>query len=68
METQSVLKIKTLRDQIKGKLTSFDPVQFYNTKFGNENEYNGKSIYLGLDSILVDISYFDISDMGVVFF
>lgn len=58
METQSVLKIKTLRDQIKGKLTSFDPVQFYNTKFGNENEYNGKSIYLGLDSILVDISYF----------
>lgn len=58
METQSVLKIKTLRDQIKGKLTSFDPVQFYNTKFGNENEYNGKSIYLGLDAILVDISYF----------
>lgn len=58
METQSVLKIKTLRDQIKGKLTSFDPAQFYNTKFGNENEYNGKSIYLGLDALLVDISYF----------
>lgn len=58
METQSVLKIKTLRDQIKGELTSFDPAQFYNTKFGNENEYNGKSIYLGLDALLVDISYF----------
>jgi hypothetical protein len=58
METQSVLKIKTLRDQIKEKLTSFDTAQFYNTKFGNENEYNGKSIYLGLDALLIDVSYF----------
>jgi hypothetical protein len=58
METQSVLKIKTLRDQIKEKLTSFDTAQFYNAKFGDEKEYNGKSIYLGLDALLVDISYF----------
>lgn len=58
METQSVIKIKNLRDQIKEKLTSFDTSQFHNTKFGNENEYNGKSIYFGLDAILIDISYF----------
>ncbi|MFV8352565.1 hypothetical protein [Flavobacterium sp. XS2P14] len=58
METQSVLKIKTLRDQIKEKLTSFDTAQLYNAKFGDEKEYNGKSIYLGLDALLVDISYF----------
>lgn len=58
METQSVVKIKNLRDQIKEKLTSFDTSQFSNSKFGNENEYNGKSIYLGLDAILIDVSYF----------
>ncbi|CAM4071867.1 hypothetical protein [Flavobacterium weaverense] len=58
METQSVLQIQKLRDQIKEKLNSFDSSQFNNTKFGNENEYNGKSIYLGLDAILIDVSYF----------
>lgn len=58
METQSVIQIKNLRDKIKEKLASFDSSQFNNTKFGDENEYNGKSLYLGLDSLLVDISYF----------
>jgi hypothetical protein len=58
METQSVKSIKEYRDQIKEKLASFDSSQYNNMKFGNENEYNGKSIYLGLDAILVDISYF----------
>ena len=58
METQSVKSIKDYRDKIKEKLTSFDSSQFNNTKFGNENEYNGKSIYLGLEAILVDVSYF----------
>ena len=58
METQSVKSIKEYRDKIKEKLTSFDSSQFNNTKFGNENEYNAKSIYLGLEAILVDVSYF----------
>lgn len=58
METQSVIKIKTLRDQIREKLASFDTSQFSNKKYGNEEEYNGKSIYLGLDALLIDISYF----------
>jgi hypothetical protein len=58
METQSVITIKKLRDQIREKLASFDTSQFNNKKFGIEEEYNGKSIYLGLDAILIDISYF----------
>jgi len=58
METQSVIKIKDLRDQIKEKLSSFDSSQFNNNKFGNEGEYNGKSIYLGLNALLTDVSYF----------
>jgi len=58
METQSVLRIKTSRDQIKESLNSFNTSQFNSTKFGNENEYNGKGIYLGLNALLIDVSYF----------
>lgn len=58
METQSVIQIKNLLDQIKKRLASFDSSKFNKTTFGNENEYNGKSVYLGLNAILVDISYF----------
>ena len=58
METQSVISIKEYRDKIKIKLSTINTAQFSNKKYGNESEYNGKSIYLGLDAILVDISYF----------
>jgi hypothetical protein len=58
METQSVKSIKEYRDKIKAKLATINTAQFSNKNFGSENEYNGKSIYLGLDAILVDISYF----------
>lgn len=58
METQSVKSIKEYRDKIKDKLSAINTAQFNNKTYGNENEYNGKSIYLGLDAILVDISYF----------
>ncbi|RTZ04604.1 hypothetical protein EKL98_08625 [Flavobacterium bomense] len=58
METQSVKSIKEYRDKIKAKLATTNMAQFSNKNYGNENEYNGKSIYLGLDAILVDISYF----------
>lgn len=58
METQSVKSIKEYRDKIKAKLATTNTAQFSNKNYGNENEYNGKSIYLGLDAILVDISYF----------
>lgn len=57
METPTVLKIKELRDQIKEELESIDTSQFSNDKFGSESEYSGKSIYLGLESILTDVSY-----------
>jgi hypothetical protein len=58
METQSVKSIKEYKDKIKAKLATINTTQFSNKNYGNENEYNGKSIYLGLDAILVDISYF----------
>ena len=58
METQSVKSIKDYRDKIKAKLATINTVSFSNKNYGNENEYNGKSIYLGLDAIMVDISYF----------
>lgn len=57
METQTVKQIKELRDQIREQLESIDTSQFNNEKFGSESEYSGKSIYLGLESILTDISY-----------
>lgn len=58
METQSVKNIKEYRDKIRDKLVTINTAQFFNKTYGNENEYNGKSLYLGLDAILVDISYF----------
>lgn len=58
METQSIKSIKEYRDKIKEKLATINTSQFSNKNYGNENEYTGKSIYLGLDAILVDISYF----------
>lgn len=57
METQTVKQIKELRDQIREQLESIDTYQFNNEKFGSESEYSGKSIYLGLESILTDVSY-----------
>ncbi len=57
METPTVLKIKELRDQITEQLDSIDTSQFSNDRFGSESEYSGKGIYLGLDAILIDISY-----------
>lgn len=57
METQTVKQIKELRDQIREQLDSIDTSQFNNEKFGSESEYSGKSIYLGLESILTDVSY-----------
>ena len=58
METQSVKSIKDYRDKIKAKLATINTAPFSNKNFGNEEEYNGKSIYLGLDALLIDISYF----------
>lgn len=58
METQSIKSIKEYRDKIKAKLATINTSQFSNKNYGNENEYTGKNIYLGLDAILVDISYF----------
>ncbi len=58
METQSIKSIKDYRDKIKDKLATINSAQFNNLTYGNENEYNGKSIYLGLDDILFDVSYF----------
>ncbi len=57
METPTVLKIKELRDQIKEQLASINTSQFNKDKFGSENEYSGKDIYLGLEAMLIDVSY-----------
>lgn len=58
METPSVKSIKEYRDKIKAKLATINTSQFSNKLYGTEDEYNGKSLYLGLDAIMVDISYF----------
>jgi hypothetical protein len=58
METQSVKSIKEYRDKIKAKLATINTAPFSSKNYGNENEYSGKSLYLGLEAILVDISYF----------
>lgn len=56
METQSIKEIKELRNKIKEKRKKIDK-STYDTSYGSENEYTGKGIYLGLDSLIVDISY-----------
>lgn len=58
METQTITSIKDYRDKIKAKLATINTSQFTNQIYGKENEHTGKSIYLSLDAILVDISYF----------
>lgn len=57
METQLIKDIKKLRDDIKNKLEIMNKAQFYTSSFGNEKEYNGKGLYLGLDALIIDISY-----------
>jgi hypothetical protein len=57
METQLIKDIQKLRDEIKEKLETIDKNQFYSSSFGSENEYIGKGLYLGLDSLIIDISY-----------
>lgn len=57
METQLIKEIQNLRDEIKQKLDAIDKTQFYNSSFGSENEYIGKGLYLGLESLIIDISY-----------
>ncbi len=56
METQSIKQIKELRDNIREERKNIDK-STYNTSYGSEDEYTGKGIYLGLDSLLIDISY-----------
>jgi hypothetical protein len=57
METSSIISIKDLRDKIREKQDSNDMSKFNNIIYGPENEYTGKSIYQGIDAILIDISY-----------
>lgn len=56
METESIKQIKELRNNIKEQRKTVDK-STYDTFYGNENEYTGKGIYLGLDSLMIDISY-----------
>lgn len=56
METESIKQIKELRDNIREERKNIDK-STYNNSYGNENEYTGKGIYLGLDSLIIDISY-----------
>ncbi|WP_026713745.1 hypothetical protein [Flavobacterium daejeonense] len=57
METQTITEIKNLNNQLKQRLGEINKTQFYNSKYGSEQEYTGKGIYLGLDSIITDVSY-----------
>ncbi|WP_300675500.1 hypothetical protein [Soonwooa sp.] len=56
METTTIKEIAKLRDEIKEALKTVDK-STYSSTYGSENEYSGKGIYLGLESLLVDISY-----------
>lgn len=57
METPIILEIKKLRDDIKTSLETMDKTQFYSNNYGPESEYSGKGLYLGLEALLVDVSY-----------
>ena len=57
METPVIKEIKKLRDDIKESLEAIDKTQYYSNNYGPESEYSGKGFYLGLEALLVDISY-----------
>jgi hypothetical protein len=57
METQLIKDIKKIRDDIKLKLETMNKTQYYTSSFGSEKEYNGKGLYLGLESLITDVSY-----------
>lgn len=57
METPVIIEIKKLRDDIKTSLETIDRTQYYSNNYGPEREYSGKGLYLGLESLLVDVSY-----------
>lgn len=57
METPVIIEIKKLRDDIKTSLETIDRTQFYSNNYGPENEYSGKGLYLGLEALLVDVTY-----------
>lgn len=56
METTTIKEIAALKDDIRELLKTVDKSN-YSSTYGSENEYSGKGIYLGLDSLLADISY-----------
>jgi hypothetical protein len=57
METPVIKEIKKLRDDIKTSLETIDRTQYYSNNYGPESEYSGKGLYLGLEALLVDVSY-----------
>lgn len=57
METPVIKEIKKLRDDIKTSLETIDRTQYYSNNYGPESEYSGKGLYLGLEALLVDITY-----------
>lgn len=56
MEFTSITNIRTIRDQIRERLSSIDKNTFADQKFGPEGEYTYKGLLGGIDSLLIDIS------------
>ena len=56
MDTQSIIQIRQLRDEIRKSLRSIKASHYVGEMYGNEQEYTSKGIVAGLDAILVDIT------------
>jgi hypothetical protein len=56
MGTQTIIKLRTHRDEIKKNLRGIKMSKYEGLKYGNEEEYVAKGIVAGIEAILIDIS------------
>lgn len=56
MNIKTIEDIRRLRDSIREKIKTIDLNQYKGQTFGNENEYNYRSLIGGIESLLTDLS------------
>ena len=56
MECNSIKDLRSIRDEIRDSINSIKPKEYPDIRYGQENEYEAKSIKVGIEGILSDIT------------
>ena len=56
MECNSIKDLRSIRDEIRDSIKSIKPKEYPDIRYGQENEYEAKSIKVGIEGILSDIT------------